>query len=118
VVYHAAGGSGSGVFDAAVEAGEGNWAIGVDSDQYLTATAEQKPFILTSMLKRVDVATYDFVKSVDGGKPLTSFVTYDLKKDGVGYSTANKSAIEGLTANIDDYKAKIIAGDVTVPTKP
>ena len=37
VVYHAAGASGSGVFDAAVEAGDGNWAIGVDSDQYLTA---------------------------------------------------------------------------------
>ena len=118
VVYHAAGGSGSGVFDAAVEAGEGNWAIGVDSDQYLTATAEQKPFILTSMLKRVDVATYDFAKSVDAGKPLTSFVTYDLKQDGVGYSTANKSAIDGLTSTIDDYKAKIIAGDIKVPTKP
>ncbi|MFC5677656.1 BMP family lipoprotein [Aeromicrobium endophyticum] len=118
VVYHAAGGSGSGVFDAAVEAGEGNWAIGVDSDQYLTATAEQKPFILTSMLKRVDVATYDFAKSVDAGKPLTSFVTYDLKQDGVGYSTANKTAIDGLTTTIDDYKAKIIAGDIKVPTKP
>ena len=37
VVYHAAGASGSGVFDAAVEAGDGKWAIGVDSDQYLTA---------------------------------------------------------------------------------
>ncbi|MDX6233347.1 MAG: basic rane protein, partial [Nocardioidaceae bacterium] len=69
VVYHAAGGSGSGVFDAAVDAGEGKWAIGVDSDQFLTATAAQKPHILTSMLKRVDTATYDFIKSVDGGKP-------------------------------------------------
>ena len=39
VVYHASGASGSGVFDAAVEAGDGNWAIGVDSDQYLTATS-------------------------------------------------------------------------------
>ena len=40
VVYHAAGASGSGVFDAAVEAGDGKWAIGVDSDQYLTAPAD------------------------------------------------------------------------------
>ena len=37
VVYHAAGKSGLGVFQAAAAAGDGNWAIGVDSDQYLTA---------------------------------------------------------------------------------
>ena len=84
VVYHAAGGSGSGVFDAAVDAGDGKWAIGVDSDQYLTATATQKPHIMTSMLKRVDTATFDFVKSIDAGKPLTSYQVYDLKADGVG----------------------------------
>ena len=118
VVYHAAGGSGSGVFDAAVEAGEGNFAIGVDSDQYLTATAAQKPFILTSMLKRVDTATYDFVKSIDAGSPLTSYAVYDLAKDGVGYSTSNESAISDLTTSIDEYKAKIISGEITVPTKP
>ena len=68
VVYHAAGASGSGVFDAAVEAGDGKWAIGVDSDQYLTATAAQKPHILTSTLKRVDVASYDCIKSVNDGQ--------------------------------------------------
>ena len=39
VVYHAAGKSGLGVFDAAAAAGDGKWAIGVDSDQYLTADA-------------------------------------------------------------------------------
>ncbi|MCW2840868.1 MAG: family transporter substrate-binding protein [Aeromicrobium sp.] len=118
VVYHAAGGSGSGVFDAAVEAGEGNFAIGVDSDQYLTATDAQKPFILTSMLKRVDTATYDFAKSIDAGKPLVSYTVYDLKADGVGYSTSNKSVISDLTADIDSYKEKIISGEITVPTKP
>jgi basic membrane protein A len=117
VVYHAAGGSGSGVFDAAVEAGEGNFAIGVDSDQYLTATDEQKPFILTSMLKRVDTATYDFAKSINDDKPLVSYTVYDLKADGVGYSTAN-SVIEDLTAAIDGYKEQIISGEVEVPTKP
>jgi basic membrane protein A len=118
VVYHAAGGSGSGVFDAAVEAGEGHWAIGVDSDQYLTATAEQKPLILTSMLKRVDVATYDFAKSIDDGKPLTSYKIYELKDDGVGYSTSNESAISDLTADIDSFKDKIVSGEIKVPTKP
>src|SRR5690606_29215266 len=51
VVYHASGGSGTGVFEAAAEAEK--WVIGVDSNQYLTATPEQQPFVLSSMLKRV-----------------------------------------------------------------
>ncbi|MEJ7634156.1 BMP family ABC transporter substrate-binding protein [Aeromicrobium sp.] len=117
VVYHAAGGSGSGVFDAAVDAGEGKFAIGVDSDQYLTATDAQKPRILTSMLKRVDTATYDFVKSVDGGKALTSYQVYDLKADGVGYSTSG-GFVDDIASDIDDYKAQIISGEVKVPTTP
>jgi basic membrane protein A len=117
VVYHAAGGSGSGVFDAAVDAGDGKWAIGVDSDQYLTATDAQKPHILTSMLKRVDTATYDFVKSVDEDKPLTSYQTYDLKADGVGYSTSG-GFVDDITSDIDGYKAKIISGEIKVPTAP
>ncbi len=79
IVYHASGGSGAGVFDAAVDAGDGMWAIGVDSDQYLTASADQQKHILTSMLKRVDVATFDMIKSVADDKPLVSYQTYDLK---------------------------------------
>lgn len=117
IVYHAAGGSGSGVFDAAVDAGDGKWAIGVDSDQYLTATAAQKPHILTSMLKRVDVATYDFVKSVNDKKPLVSYTVYDLAKDGVGYSTSG-GFIDDIVSSIDGYKAKIISGEIKVPATP
>lgn len=115
VVYHAAGGSGAGVFDAAVEADK--LAIGVDSDQYLTATAEQKPHILTSMLKRVDTATYDFVKSVDEGKALTSYQVYDLKADGVGYSKSG-GFVDDIASDIDGFKDKIISGEIKVPTKP
>ncbi|MDX6277051.1 MAG: basic rane protein [Nocardioidaceae bacterium] len=117
VVYAAAGGSGTGVFDAAVAAGDGKWAIGVDSDQYLTATAAQKPHILTSALKRVDTATYDFIKSVNAGSPATSYTTYDLKNDGVGYSTSG-GFVDDIKSDIDGYKAKIISGDIKVPTKP
>src|SRR5207247_1067833 len=66
VVYHAAGGSGAGLFSAAATFSTQNntnvWAIGVDSDQYQTASAEEKPYILTSMLKKVDVAVYDKIK--------------------------------------------------------
>jgi basic membrane protein A len=117
VVYHASGASGSGVFDAAVDAGDGKWAIGVDSDQYLTATKAQQPHILTSALKRVDTATYDFIKSVDGGSPLTSYQTYDLKVDGVGYAKSG-GFIDDISADIDGYKAKIISGEIKVPVAP
>ncbi|TIC84292.1 BMP family ABC transporter substrate-binding protein [Nocardioides sp. GY 10127] len=117
VVYHAAGASGSGVFDAAVEAGDGMWAIGVDSDQYLTATSTQQPHILTSALKRVDVASYDFIKSVNEGTPDTSYVTYDLTNDGVGYSTSG-GFLDDVSDQIDEYASKIKSGDITVPTAP
>jgi len=117
IVYHAAGGSGSGVFDAAVEAGDGMWAIGVDSDQYLTASDDAKEHILTSMLKRVDVATFNEIKSVDDGDPLASYQSYDLKADGVGYATSG-GFIDDITDQIDDYAAKIKSGEITVPDKP
>lgn len=115
LVYHAAGGSGSGVFEAAAEADA--WAIGVDSDQYLTAPADQKDHILTSMLKRVDVATLDMVRSVAEGEPLTSYTTYDLSVDGVGYSTSG-GFIDDIKPQIDEAAEKIKNGEITVPDKP
>ena len=117
IVYHAAGASGPGVFDAAVAAGDGKWAIGVDSDQYLTASDAQKPHILTSMLKRVNVATEDMIKSVADGSPLTSYQTYDLKKDGVGYSKSG-GFVDDIASQIDEAAAKIKSGEIKVPDKP
>ena len=115
IVYHASGASGSGVFDAAVEADK--WAIGVDSDQYLSANAQQKPHILTSMLKRVDTATYDMVQSIVDDKPLTSYQTYDLAHDGVGYATSG-GFIDDITDQINEYADKIKSGEIKVPTAP
>jgi basic membrane protein A len=117
IVYHASGGSGAGVFDAAVDAGDGMWAIGVDSDQYLTASADQLKHILTSMLKRVDVATFDMIKSIADDKPLVSYQTYDLKVDGVGYATSG-GYIDDITGDIDAYGDKIKSGEIKVPTAP
>ena len=79
VVYHAAGKSGLGVFDAVEAAGDGKWAIGVDSDQYLTVDDAQKPHILTSMLKRIDTAVFDYVKANADKDVTAGFVSYDLK---------------------------------------
>ena len=115
VIYAAAGGSGSGAFDAVAAAKK--LAIGVDSDQYKTATPAVQPVILTSMLKRVDTAVYSMVKSVVDKAPLTGVQTFDLKSDGVGYATSN-SIVKPFEAKTDEFKTKIISGEVTVPTTP
>jgi basic membrane protein A len=113
VVYHAAGGSGLGVFQAA-KAANGR-AIGVDSDQYLTASPDLQPFILTSMIKHVDVAVYDFIKSAVDGKPQTGKVVFDLKAGGVDYSTSG-GQVDDIKSKLDDFKQQIIDGKITVPT--
>ena len=116
VVYHAAGKSGLGLFDAVVDAGEGNWAIGVDSDQYLTADDDQKPYILTSMLKRVDTGVFEYAEAASEGNAPSGYVTYDLAGGGVGYATSGDHLSEDVIAEIESYKEQIIAGDIEVPT--
>lgn len=115
VIFAAAGGSGVGVFDAAVAAGDGKWAIGVDSDQYTSATPDQQKHILTSMLKRVDVAVYDTIKAFTTDKKLSGTTVFDLKADGVGYATSG-GYVDDIAAQLDALKAKIISGDIVVPT--
>ena len=120
VVYHAAGASGTGVFEAAKESGKKPgevWAIGVDSDQYLTAAPDVQPYILTSMLKRVDIAVYQTIKAFVGGTFKSGNEIFDLKSNGIGYSGSN-SAINSVAGTIEDLKQQIISGKITVPTKP
>ena len=121
VVYHAAGGTGAGLFAAAMESGKKPgeiWAIGVDSDQYNSVAAENgQEYILTSMLKRVDVATYDAMKAYINGAPLSGTIRFDVSTDGVGYSASN-SAIADVADKLEVVKADIIAGTVVVTDKP
>ena len=114
IVYQAAGGSGGGVFEAAKAAG--GLAIGVDSDQYKTADPAVRDVIMTSMLKRVDVAVFDFIKSVSEGNFQSGQTVYDLAKGGVSYSTSG-GKIDDITSKLEDYKQQIIDGKITVPTK-
>ncbi|MCW2531109.1 MAG: Nucleoside-binding protein [Blastococcus sp.] len=115
IVYHASGGSGLGVFQAA--AASNKRAIGVDSDQYNTVDDQTlKAVIMTSMLKRVDnaVEAYigDFVDgTVAGGKDVIN----DLSTDGVGLAKSG-GFIDDIQGKIDDYRKKIIAGEIKVPT--
>jgi basic membrane protein A len=113
VVYQAAGGSGGGVFQAAKSAGK--LAIGVDSDQYKTADASVKDVILTSMLKKVDVAVYDFIKNVEGNAFKAGVKVFDLKAGGVDYSTSG-GKVDDIKSKLDDFKQKIINGEITVPS--
>jgi len=114
IVFQVAGGSGGGVFEAAKAAG--GKAIGVDSDQYLTADPKVKDVIMTSMLKKVDVAVYDFITSVNDDKFTAGTTTYDLAKDGVGYATSG-GQVDDIKTQLEDAKAKIISGEIKVPTK-
>jgi len=115
IVYHAAGGSGGGVFEAASEADAK--AIGVDSDQYNTADPSVQDVIMTSMLKNVNVAVHEYLKAIDGDSFPAGVTTYDLAVDGVGYSTSG-GFIDDITDKLDDYKQQIIDGKITVPTEP
>ncbi len=121
IVYHAAGGTGAGLFQAAREYSEANntkvWAIGVDSDQYLTAGEGERDYILTSMLKRVDVAVYNTIESQVNGTFTAGPVLFDLSVDGVGYSTTG-GFIDDIVDQLEGYKQQIIDGSIVVPTSP
>ncbi|GAA2451197.1 BMP family ABC transporter substrate-binding protein [Actinomadura vinacea] len=116
VIYHAAGGAGIGVIKTV--GADKKWVIGVDSDQYnLPAVAEAKDHILTSMVKRVDLAVFDFVKSVSDSTFKPGTKKYDLTNDGVGYATSGNK-VDDVKAKLDGYKADIVAGKIQVPSKP
>ena len=109
VIFHAAGGTGLGVIDAAKEAGI--WAIGVDSDQSKVAPKT----ILTSAMKRVDNAVYDEAKAVLDGEYKAGVKTYTLKDGGVDIAPTTDNLPEELLKEVEDVKAKIIAGEIKVP---
>ncbi len=121
IIYHAAGGTGAGLFQAAKEysdsMGTKVWAIGVDSDQYLTAGADVQEYILTSMLKRVDVAVYNTIKAQVEGTFAAGTQVFDLSVDGVGYSTSG-GFVDDIVSQLDDFKQQIIDGTIVVPTTP
>ena len=118
VIYHAAGGSGAGLFEAAKEYSESTgthvWAIGVDSDQYNTSSEEVRPYILTSMLKRVDVAVYNTIEAVANGAFTGGTTVFNLAVDGVGYSTTG-GFVDDIVPQLEEFKQAIVGGSIVVP---
>jgi len=116
VVYAAAGGSGTGVFQAALA--KKKLAIGVDSDQYESVGDKTlQPVILTSMLKRVDVAVFETLEKFTKKNEIPAQTVFDLSIDGVGYSESG-GFVKDIKPQLEDLKGKIIAGTIKVPTTP
>lgn len=111
-IFAAAGASNTGVFDAA-EAKK-KFAIGVDSNQNW-----MKPgTILTSMLKRVDVAVFNVIKDSKDGKFKAGTERFGLKNEGVGYSVDkfnDKLISQEWKKELETVKSQIIAGKIQVP---
>ena len=111
IIFQAAGNSGLGVFDAAEETQI--LSIGVDSNQNWV-----KPgFILTSMMKRVDVAVYNTVKDVVEGRFTGGIHLFGLENDGVAYALDdhNRSLIpQSVLDQVERAKQEIIAGRIKV----
>lgn len=116
VIYHASGGTGIGVFEAAVA--KKRWVIGVDADQSLTAKPDQRAQILTSMMKRVDVAVHETIKDVVAGKFKPGARTFGLKEGGVGYAVNqyNRAQMKDIIPRLEALKKSIIAGKIKVPS--
>lgn len=114
VIFHASGSTGLGVFEAARQAGK--LAIGVDADQYNEAPG----YVLTSMVKKVDAAVYDAVRSVHDGRFRGGVRQFGLKENGVGLvEDANNIRLypPAARARIAGLRDSIIAGYIAVPTE-
>lgn len=119
VLFHAAGADGLGVIQAAKEAraaGRTVWAIGVDSDQAHVAPE----VVLTSMVKRVDLAVYEASRDVVGDTFKAGHQSLGLKEEGVMMAPVrvdipNKDAV---LAEVEALRAEIVSGARTVPARP
>lgn len=110
IVFQVAGGCGVGSLDAANA--KGVFGIGVDADQGSLYSS-----VVTSALKRVDVAVYDTIKSTEDGGFSNNPPSFDLAHDGVGYASVAAGLPDSLKAKADDFANQIKAGTITIPDK-
>lgn len=117
VVFHVSGGSGVGVFEAARESSTPAakvWAVGVDSDQYQTADPALRPFILTSMQKRIDKAVYDTISAFDKGEFRGGQLRLDLASGGLELARSG-GALDDIGTELETVRTQIIRGEIDVP---
>lgn len=121
IIFHAAGGTGNGVFSEAKELKTKDpnanvWVIGVDSDQYEEGAVGDTNITLTSVLKGVGAAVQNISELAKEGKfPGGETITYGLAEDGMGLADSRGALPEDVLAQIDEYSKQIISGDIVVP---
>lgn len=111
VVYHASGATGHGVFEAAADAHA--LAIGVDADQH----DEMPGTVVTSMIKRGDVAVFDIVKATIDGKFHGGMNVFGLEEAGVDYVHEGPHAAQipdDVKAKVEALRADVVARRITV----
>ena len=114
VLYHASGTTGHGVFEACRDMGVK--AIGVDSDQH----DEMPGTVITSMIKRGDVAVFDIIEEITRGAFVGGLRSFGLKEDGVGYVSegAHGAAIPAeVKARVAELRARIVRGEIRIPER-
>lgn len=118
IIYHAAGGTGNGVFTEAKnrkKQGEDVWVIGVDRDQHEEGMPEN--VTLTSMVKRVDTAVYKVSQmTMEGNFPGGQVVEFGLEDKGVGIAPTKENVSDEALQAVEEYKQKIIDGEIKVPS--
>lgn len=121
IIFHAAGGTGNGVFSEAKERKQADknayvWVIGVDSDQYDEGKVGDDNITLTSMLKRVDIAVQDVANQAkEGNFPGGETKVYGLEDNGVGLADSRGAIPQDVLDKIDEYAEKIKSGEIEVP---
>lgn len=121
IIFHAAGGTGNGVFAEAKErktkdANANVWVIGVDSDQYEEGAVGDTNVTLTSMQKRVDIAVQNIAKeTMDGNFPGGKTTTYGLAEGGVALADSRGAIPQDVLDKIQEFSDKIAAGEIVVP---
>ncbi len=122
IIYHAAGGTGNGAIKEAkdrVQNDEDVWVIGVDKDQYDDGIYEgTKSVILTSMMKRVDVAAYTVCEKVLNDEFSGEILVFSLANGGVSIPAENPNLTDEWVNTILDYSDKVIDGEIAVPVLP
>lgn len=114
VIIAAAGASGLGILEAAKSLKK--WIIWVDSNGNHLAPG----LVLTSVIKGVEISVYETIKGVHEGTFIGGQKDYGLKEDGVEYTVDddNRALLsDDILAQVEAFKAKIIAGEIVVPYK-
>ncbi|GAB4453559.1 MAG: BMP family ABC transporter substrate-binding protein [Armatimonadaceae bacterium] len=117
ILFHASGATGTGVIKAVAQKGPGFYAIGVDKDQ----DGEAPGRVLTSMIKRVDVAVFNVCKAVAMGDFAPGTTVLSLNEDALALSPmqyTKQDVPEDVMTRINRLETMLRAGEIKPPTTP